>query len=51
MGYEEARVSRRIWPEADQRKTSICPGVSTITYLASEWTVMVHTHSLGLVFR
>lgn len=35
MGYEDARVSRRICPEALQRKTSICPGVSTMMYLES----------------
>jgi len=33
VGYEEAKVSRRICPDADHRKTSICPGVSTMMYL------------------
>jgi hypothetical protein len=39
VGYEEARVSRRIWPDADQRKTSIWPGVSTMMYLLRQMGV------------
>ncbi len=35
VGYEEANVSRRICPDADHKKTSICPGVSTMMYLLS----------------
>lgn len=33
VGYEEARVSVMMVPEADQVNTSICPGVSKIIYL------------------
>ena len=33
VGNVDAKVSVMIEPEADQVKTSICPGVSMITYL------------------
>ena len=42
VGYEEAKVSRRICPDADHKKTSICPGVSTIIYLIIiSWNMLV----------
>lgn len=51
VGYEEANVSRRICPDADHKKTSICPGVSTIMYLLSAGSAGDVTHNLGHVFR
>jgi len=36
VGYVAAIVSVMIVPEADHVNTSICPGVSTITYLGEE---------------
>jgi hypothetical protein len=50
VGYEEAKVSRRICPDADHRKTSIWPGVSTMMYLSSIIILKGVTRSLEHVF-
>lgn len=51
VGYEEANASRRICPDTDHKKTSICPGVSTIMYLLSVGSIGDVTHDQEHVFQ
>lgn len=44
------RASVMMVPEADQVKTSICPGVSIRTYLQGEEFVLSHTQATQITF-